>query len=140
MDSNGRHGAPDADRSIPELLQKLAADTTLLVRHELQLAQAELSQKLKRASSVVPLFGVTAIFLLGAFGALTATLIVALALLLPVWASALIVTALYAVIAAIAAQRGIASLKKAGPPVPEQTIETLRENVNAVRAGVQRGR
>jgi membrane protein implicated in regulation of membrane protease activity len=77
---------------------------------------------------------------LGAFGALTATFIVALALMLPLWASALIVTLVYAVIAAVAAQRGLASQKKVQAPVPEQTIETLQEDVDAVRAGVQRGR
>ena len=140
MESDKRPSPAQADRSIPELLQKLATETTLLVRQELQLAQAELTQKVKRAGGSAASFSVSAIFALGAFGALTATFIVALALLLSLWAAALIVTLVYAVIAAVTAQRGLASLKKVRALVPEQTIETLQEDVEAVRAGVQRGR
>ena len=140
MESDKRPSPAQADRSIPELLQELATETTLLVRQELQLAQAELTQKIKRAGCSAASFSVSAIFALGAFSALTATFIVALALLLPLWAAALIVTLVYAVIAAVTAQRGLASLKKVRALVPEQTIETLQEDVEAVRAGVQRGR
>jgi hypothetical protein len=45
MESDKRPSPAQADRSIPELLQKLAMETTLLVRQELQLAQAELTQR-----------------------------------------------------------------------------------------------
>lgn len=139
MDFNSRE-PPDAGHSIPELLQKLATETTTLVRQELALAQAELTQKVRQASdSAVPL-GAAAVLALGAFGALTTTFIAALALLVPLWAAALIVTVVYAVVAAVTAQRGVAALKKAGGPVPTRTTETLQDDVNAVRAGVRRGR
>jgi uncharacterized membrane protein YqjE len=140
MDVEALPGPAQADRSIPELLQQLAADTTLLVRQELQLAQAEVGQKVRSASRSLPLLVLAAVLAVGAFGALTTTLILALAEAMPAWAAAFIVTALYAVIAGVAAKVGIDALKKAGAPVPEQTIETIREDVEAVRAGVQRGR
>jgi hypothetical protein len=140
MESDKHQPPLEAVLSIPELLQRLANETTMLVRQELQLAQAEIAQKFRRGGSSAGLLGAAALLVLGAFGTLTTTFIGALALALPLWAAALIVTAVYGVIASIAAQRGLTALKKIGTPVPQQTIETLRDDAEAVRAGVQRGR
>ncbi len=140
MEPNNRRGPAEADRSIPELLHKLATETTVLVRQELRLAQAELGRTFKQAKGSAGFFGAAALLGLGAFGALTTTFIIALSLVIPSWAAASIVTVVYGLIAAIAAQRGIALLKKVSTPVPQQTIETLQEDAEAVRAGVQRGR
>lgn len=129
----------EADRSIPELLQRLGSDTSLLVRQELELARAELVGTLKRSREPAIAFGIAGIIALAAFGALTITFIAALSLALPVWASALIVTILYAVIAAAAIQRGRSALKSLRP-VPEQTIKTVKEDVAAVKTGIDRGR
>ena len=73
-------------------------------------------------------------------GALTATFILALALLVPAWLAALIVTAVYMVACACATVAGVAALKKAGTLVPTQTLQTLQEDVVAVRAGVAQAR
>jgi uncharacterized membrane protein YqjE len=140
MDVEARPEPAHADRSIPELLRQLASDTTQLVRQEIQLAQAEIGQKVRTAGRSLPLLALSAVLAAGAFATLTATLILALAVVMPAWAAALIVTAVYAIVAAVTAKIGIDALKKAGAPVPEQTIETIREDVEAVRAGVQRGR
>jgi hypothetical protein len=48
---------------------------------------------------------------------------------MPLWAAALIVTVLWAVVAAVLALRGRRELREATPPVPEQTIETVKEDV-----------
>jgi uncharacterized membrane protein YqjE len=130
----------EADRSIPELLQKLASETSLLVRQEIELARAELMRTAKEAARPATAFGVAAIFALGAFGALTALLIVAIAVALPAWAAALIVTVLYGVVAAVAVNSGRSTMRKVGSPVPKQTIETINEDVRAVRSGIARGR
>jgi uncharacterized membrane protein YqjE len=140
MDVEARPEPAHADRSIPELLRQLASDTTQLVRQEIQLAQAEIGQKVRTAGRSLPLLALSAVLAVGAFATLTATLILALAVVVPAWAAALLVTAVYAIVAAVTAKIGIDALKKAGAPVPEQTIETIREDVEAVRAGVQRGR
>jgi hypothetical protein len=140
MEADKHYPPLEAVLSIPELLQRLANETSVLVRQELQLAQAEVAQKVRRAGSSAGLLGAAALLALGAFGTLTTTFIGALGLALPLWAAALIVTAVYGVAASIAAQRGLAALKKIGAPVPRQTIETLREDAETVRAGVQRGR
>lgn len=135
-----KNAPAEADRSIPELLQKLAAETSLLVRQELDLARAEITRTIKQARRPAAAFGVAALFALGAFGTLTALFISALALVVPVWASALIVTVLYAVIAAVAAMRGREDLKHVGNPAPQQTIETIKEDIRTVRSGIARGR
>lgn len=139
MESTDRHAIPiDANRSIPELLQRLAADTTRLVRQELELARAELMQTAKQAAGAGAAFGVAAVLALGAFGALTAAFIAALSLALPIWAAALIVAVVYGVIAGTAVMMARASLQKMRPP--EQTIRTIKEDVAAVQIGIRRGR
>ena len=131
---------PDAERSIPELLQRLTTETTLLVRQELQLAQAELAQKWKKVNRSTGFFAAATLLGLGAFGTLTTTFLGALTMAMPLWIAGLIVTVVYGIIAATAAQCGWAAIKKVGLPVPHQTIETLHDDAEALRAGVQRGR
>jgi tetrahydromethanopterin S-methyltransferase subunit C len=61
--------------------------------------------------------------------ALTAVLIAALDTAMPLWLAALIVTVLWAVIGAVLAARGRKELQRAAPPVPEQTVETVKEDI-----------
>ncbi|MBV9333176.1 MAG: phage holin family protein [Candidatus Eremiobacteraeota bacterium] len=134
-----RNAPAEADRSIPELLQKLAAETSLLIRQELALARAEIMGTLRKAERPAIAFGVAALFALGAFGALTALLIAAIAVAVPVWAAALIVTVLYVAIAVAAVVSGRTALKQMGSPLPKQTIKTVKDDVATVQAGVRRG-
>ena len=62
-------------------------------------------------------------------GALTAAAILALAIFLPEWLAALIVGAVLAIVAYVLVQRGKERVAEAGAPVPEQTIETVKEDV-----------
>ena len=117
------------ERSLPELLKQLSADTTRLVHQELDLAKAELQQKGKQAGAGAGLFGGAGALGLAALGALTACFILALNAVLPAWLAALIVAVVYGVIALVVVKQGQAKMKAAGPPVPEQTIETVKEDV-----------
>jgi hypothetical protein len=105
----------EANLSIPELLQELAAETSLLVRQEIDLGRAEIACTIKAAAKPAAAFGVAGLFGLGAFGAVTALLIAAIAAALRIWASALIVTALYGGVAAIAAAIGKTALQGREP-------------------------
>ncbi|HLX26676.1 MAG TPA: phage holin family protein [Candidatus Cybelea sp.] len=134
-----RNAPPEADRSIPELLQKLAAETSLLVRQEIELARVEILGTVRKAQRPAIAFGAAAIVALGAFGAFTALLISALAVALPVWASALIVTLIYAGIAIATVAAGRSALEQIGSPVPRRTIATVKEDVATVKAGIRRG-
>jgi hypothetical protein len=124
------HGEEDLrDRSLGELLKRLSQETATLVRQELDLAKAEVAQKGKVAGAGAGLLGAAGVAGLAALGAFTAFLILVLSLLMPAWVAALIVTAIYGAIAAFLAIRGKTKIQEAKPPVPEQTVETVKEDV-----------
>jgi uncharacterized membrane protein YqjE len=117
------------DRSLGELLKQLSEQTTRLVHQELELAKAELQQKGKEAGAGAGMFGGAGALGLAALGALTACFILALNAIMPAWLAALIVAVIYGAIAAFLALRGRDKVKQATPLVPEQTIETVKEDV-----------
>ena len=117
------------DRPIGELVKELAGQTSTLVRQEIQLAQAEISNKGKLAGRGAGMLAGAAVAGLLALIALTAVLIAALDTTMPLWLAALIVTVLWAAIGAVLAARGRKELQHAGPPVPEQTVETVKEDI-----------
>jgi len=120
----------EADRPIPVLLRELGDEIATLVRQEIELAKVEIAEKAKPAVVSVGMFGGTALFALGAFGALTAFFILALAEAgLDGWLAALIVTIVYGAIAGVLALRGREKVSEATPPVPEQTMETIKEDI-----------
>jgi hypothetical protein len=124
---------------IPELLRQLSANAATLIRQEVQLARAELTQNSKKAGKSVQLFGTSATFGLGAFGALTATIIArSFAPLSRVGGR----TRRHARIRRRCRRsrtRRETSLKALPPPVPEQTAASLRHVAEAVRAVVRHG-
>jgi hypothetical protein len=116
------------ERGIGELVKDLAGQTSTLVRQELQLAQAEVTQKGKLAGKGAGLLAGAAVFGLLALGALTAALIALLDEAMATWVAALIVMALWAIVAFVLAKSGQAALKRATPPAP-QTVETVKEDI-----------
>jgi hypothetical protein len=129
----GREDLPGTDdlreRPIGELLKQLSEETTRLVHQELELAKAELAQKGRQAGAGASLFGGAGAIGLAALGALTACFILALNAIMPAWLAALLVALVYGAIAAVLALRGRDRVKQATPLVPEQTIETVKEDV-----------
>jgi Putative Actinobacterial Holin-X, holin superfamily III len=117
------------DRSIAELLKQLSDQTATLVRQELDLAKAELSVKGKRAGIGAGMFGGAGVFGLYALGALTACLILALSTALAAWLGALIVAVVYGAIAGVLALMGKGKVQEATPPVPEETVDSVKEDV-----------
>jgi hypothetical protein len=117
------------ERPMGELLKQLSQETTQLVHQELELAKAELQQKGKQAGAGAGMFGGAGALGLAALGALTACFILALNAVMPAWLAALLVAVVYGIIAFVLVKQGQAKLKQATPPVPEQTIETVKEDV-----------
>ena len=117
------------DRSVGDLLKELSEQTSTLVRQELDLAKAEMSEKGKQAGMGAGMFGGAGLFGLLAMIALTACLVMALDRLMVDWLAALVVTAGYAAIAGVLALQGRNKVREAAPAVPEQTRDTLKEDV-----------
>jgi uncharacterized membrane protein YqjE len=125
-----RPDAPrDADRPIAELLRDLGDELSTLVRSEIALAKVEIAEKAKPAIASAGMFGGTALLGLGAFGAFTTALIALFALIVPVWIAASIVTVVYGAIALVFAQSGKKKLQEAAPLIPEQTAQTVKEDI-----------
>jgi uncharacterized membrane protein YqjE len=122
---------PDGLREQPvaDVVKQLSQDVSTLVRQELKLAQAELGEKGKQAGFGLGMFGGAGIAAMLALGALTACLIAALATGMETWLAALIVTVLFAAVAALLALVGRDRVTEAAPPVPEQAVETVKEDV-----------
>jgi uncharacterized membrane protein YqjE len=122
--------APEAprDRPIGDLVKDLAGQTSTLIRQEIELAQAELSQKGKQAGKGAGMLVGAAVAGLLALGAVTAALITLLDDVMATPLAALIVTVLWAVVALVLASAGRKSLQQATPPVP-QTVETVKEDI-----------
>jgi hypothetical protein len=117
------------DRPVGDLVKQLAGQTSTLVRQEIDLAKAEMSQKATTAGKGAGLLGGAAVVGLSAAGSLTACLILALGEVIPDWLAALIVALLMGAIAAVLALQGRNRIRAATPPVPEQTVETVKEDV-----------
>ena len=116
------------DRGLGELVKDLASQTSTLVRQEIKLAQAEVTEKGKLAGKGAGMLGGAAVAALLGLGAFTALLIIVLDGAMPLWLAALIVTVLWAVVALVLASAGRKSLQQATPPVP-QTVETVKEDI-----------
>jgi MFS family permease len=114
---------------IGNLLKRLSQETTQLVRQEIDLAKAEMTEKGKRAGIGAGMFGAAGVVGLLALGALTAFFIMLLDGALANWLSALIVAVVYGAIAGVLALRGRDKVQEATPPVPEQTVETVKEDI-----------
>ena len=117
------------ERPVGELVKQLAGQTSTLVRQELDLAKAELTEKGRVAGKGAGLLGGAAVVGLLAAGSLTACLILALAEAIPDWLAALVVALVLAAAAAVLALQGRNRMRAAAPPVPEQTVETVKEDV-----------
>jgi MFS family permease len=124
--------------STGELVQRLSAQLSELVRRELDLARTELATKGKRAGAGAGLAGAGGVVALYGVGALIASAIAGLATVLPVWLSALIVGVVLLLVAGVLALVGRSRLREATPPVPEQAVRGVQDDVAAVKNAVHR--
>jgi uncharacterized membrane protein YqjE len=127
--------APHAEPSTGELVNRLTQQTTELVRSEIQLAKLEMTEKAKHAGVGAGLFGAAGIIALYGVGTLIATVILLLALAMPAWVAALIVTVVLFVIAGVAALIGKRQVGQATPAAPEKTIDNVKRDVETVKGG-----
>ncbi|HET9241977.1 MAG TPA: phage holin family protein [Gaiella sp.] len=128
------------ERSIGEVAGQLTRDLSLLVRQELELAKAEMREKGRIALPGLGMIGGAGVAALCAAGALTAFVVLVLALFLDAWLAALLTGAVLAGVAALLALLGKERVEEAGPPVPEQTIDNVKEDAQWVKERAQSAR
>ncbi|MGI5215362.1 phage holin family protein [Plantactinospora sp. CA-290183] len=132
---------PVAEQSTAELVQRATEQLSRLVRDELALARIELADKGRHAGIGVGLFGGSAALALCGLGVLVAAVVLALALVLPAWAAALLVAVLLFAAAGVLALIGRRQVRRAVPPTPSAAAESVRADVKTVTAAVRdRGR
>jgi uncharacterized membrane protein YqjE len=127
------------EQPMGELFKQLSADVSTLVRQEIRLAQVEMTQKGKAAGIGAGFLGGAGIVSLLMLGSLTACIIAALAEGMDVWVAALIVTVVYAAIVGFLGLTGKQRLTEATPPVPKQTVETLKEDAQWAKTQMPSG-
>lgn len=115
------------ERSLGELLSELSRETTTLIRHEVQLAKVEMSQKAAEAGKNVGFLVAGGAVAYAGFLVLMAALVMGLDEFMPTGLAALIVGALVAGVGAILVQKGQSALQNMNL-APEETIETLKED------------
>ncbi len=124
---------PEGEPSLGQLVGKMTETVSALVRDEIQLAQTQLTEKGKALGTGGALFAVAGLFGLFGLGWLLHAAFLALALVVPGWAAALIVAGGVLLIAAIAALVGKALMNKAPAP---KTKENIQADIEALKAGV----
>ncbi|MFE6188563.1 phage holin family protein [Streptomyces sp. NPDC056465] len=133
-----RTAPASAAEPVGDLVQRASHQLTELVRGELRLAQAEMKEKGRHYGKGGGLFGGAGLAGFLALEALVVTAIAALAVVLPVWAAALIVTAALGATAALMALTGKKQIGKAAPPAPEQAIENVKADVAEIKESAHR--
>ena len=138
--TNGNGGEDLHDRPIGDLLKQLSEQTTTLVRQELELAKAEVSEKGKKAGQGAGMFGGAGVSALMGLGALTAAAITLLDNAMSTPLAALIVSVVWFAIAGVLALQGKNKVQEATPPVPEQATESVKEDVQWAKTQAQSAR
>jgi len=132
-------GSPaPADASIGDLIKAMSADLSRLVRDEIQLAQTEISAKVKQAGVGVGAFGGAGVLALYGIAVLIAAAVLGLAVVLAPWLAALIVGVVVLAIAGVAALIGKRKVSEAAPVVPERTVASVKEDVAEIKESIQR--
>lgn len=126
--------------STADLLKRFTNEATTLVRKEIELAKAELSETGKELGAGAGLLAGAAVLALAALGALTACLILALDEVMHPAVAALVVMILWAAIAGVLALVGRERVRKAAPVAPTEATEGLKADVRTAKDGIRAGR
>ncbi|MEU6430945.1 phage holin family protein [Microbispora sp. NPDC046973] len=124
--------------STGELVRRLSEDVSRLIRDELRLARLEMTRKGKRAGMGAGLLGAAGVIAFYGGGALVATAILALALVLPAWASALIIGVALLALAGLLALVGKEQVSRAAPPTPDEAMRSLKADIDVMKESARR--
>jgi hypothetical protein len=125
------------DKPLGELVQDLSRQTSTLIRQEMRLAQAELAEKGRHAGKGAGMFGGAGLVALYGVGALIAAAILGLATVLEPWIAAAVIGVVLLLVAGILALTGKKELDEAGPPKPEQALDSVQRDIETVKASAR---
>ena len=120
-------------RSLFKLVADLPRLLIELFKEELDHFKQEMAAKLKHAGIGIGLFAGAAFLGFFLFAVLIAAAILGFAVIVPGWAAALIVAAILLVIVVILVLIGVAQVKKGMPPVPTETITSVKQDVDVIK-------
>ena len=126
------------ERSTGELVSLAAEQVSVLVRDELKLAQLEMTRKGKQAGAGTGLLGGGGLVALYGVGCLIACAVIALSGVVAAWLAALIIGAALLAAAAAVALAGRNRLRKATPPVPRETVGSVKADVAEIKERARR--
>jgi Putative Actinobacterial Holin-X, holin superfamily III len=138
--TGGTTREPLSEQSLPELTKRLADQASSLAQKEVELGKVELELKGKRLGVGAGAFGAAGLVGLYALGALVATAILALAIVLDAWLAALIVAAALGAAAGALALMGKRKVDEATPPIPEEAMESTKTDVEHTKQRAKEGR
>ncbi|HEX8598160.1 MAG TPA: phage holin family protein [Chloroflexia bacterium] len=125
------------DRSLGELFADLAKESSVLVRQEVALAKAEMTQKAGQVGKDIGFLAVGGLVLYAGLLAIIAAIIIVLGTIgVPWWLAALVVGVLVAGVGYFLVQKGMQALKTENL-APKQTIETLKEDAEWAKEQVR---
>ena len=132
----GQSSASEA--SVGQLVERLSAQVSALVRDEMALATAEMKRKGAQAGIGIGIGGVGAVVALLGFGALVAAAVLGLATVLAAWLAALLVGVVLLALAGVISAVGITQVRNSTPPVPEQAVQSTKRDIETVKESMHR--
>jgi len=130
---------PRRPRGLFRLVSDVPTLVAELVQREIALVKAELIGKLRSLGIGVGLIAAAVLVLLGTLGVLLTAAVLALSLVLPGWAAALIVAGVLLIVAMILGLIGYRRIVRTGPPLPTESIDSLQRDLRAIKGIGKRG-
>jgi len=140
MASAAPDGSAPRKKSVFALIAEIPTLVTDLVQREIELVKTELIAKFKALGVGAGIIAAALLVLLAMLGVLLTAVIFALTLTgLPGWAAALIVAGVLLIIAVILGLIGYRILKRGVPPLPTESIESIKRDIRAIKGMGKRG-
>jgi|SRR5215211_145774 hypothetical protein len=124
---------PLRQRSLRELVGLLSADAQALVKQEVALVRGRAEEAGRAVGRGTAMLAAAAGLALFAAAVLTAGIVLALAEFMPGWLAAVIVAAVYALVAAVLGQRGRTVLEREAAPKLRETTASIKEDVEWIK-------
>ncbi|WP_104137227.1 phage holin family protein [Arthrobacter sp. ZGTC131] len=121
--------------ALPKTLKLIFQLAPRQLNDEIALAKVEVKRKGKQLGVAGAFFGVAAVFAAFLLTGLIVAAIMGLATIMPAWLAALLVCAVFLIIALIGGLIGLRKFKKAMPLVPEDTIRGLKHDLGIAKEG-----